>query len=759
MANVIVKFSEEGAEEVKRQTVAVSDEFEDLTKAIELSKKQLKELGEGSKEFDKLSKEIKAAESFTKSFTKEAKSASQQLGEFEDQAFLLRIEMDKLEKQGLKDTKAYKALSKQFKIATDEAARLEDVIADVKTEIQASASDTAKLDAAIRGLQLGVNVFGALQAGVSLFAGENEQLEKALIKLNGVMLLSNSLQEISAELSRKDSVATKGLAVAKRLYAVATGGATKATKLFKLALISTGIGAFVVALGIVVANFGKIKEAITNVFPGIEKFANKIRNLTFAVTDFFRITNKEKREATKIENDRAKALKAENEKIEAGLALLEETGTKLEVYNARKRLIENQIKLLSLNTKAEEENATEILKLSNDLKILKIRYDESTTAIDLNTSSLSKNTQEVSKAFSAFDELNEKISEAKKDLQELINAGAVDDITLPLAAEIVEAEKQLEKVQSEFDRLIALADYVAPVAVELSSTDGLEKQLKDAIENTDLKTFTLYYFDRILKGKPSPFEQFFNLEGIEFKEIEGIMEGIGAIAKKIQGINTQVTESIVSIAEAGNQRQLNSLQNRLDKGLISEKQYEREVRKLKNEQAKRDKRAAVAQAAINIPIAISNAFSQTKGGLPAQIIASIIAGITATANLAAVIAKPVPKFYKGIIDIPLGNNPKGRDTIPAMLHEGESVMTAKETKEHKPLFTAIRNGKVNDFYQNKAMQIIASNRSFSNNDNKELKEIKMQLAWINTRLKEGNIDRRLGNSDLLAEFKTKKVRT
>ena len=761
MADVIVKFSAEGAEEVKRQTVAVSDEFEELANAIDLSKERLKGLATGSKEFDKLSKEIKAAELSANTFAGTGKKVTTQIRDMKDQAVQLRLKMLELEKQGLKGTAAYKTLETQFKKTKNEASALEDSIGDISNEIKASASDTEKLDRTIRGLQLGVNVFGALQAGVSLFAGENEKLEKALVKLNGVMLLSNSLQQISTELARKDSVATKGLAIAKKLYTVATSGSTKATRLFKIALASTGVGLLVIALAVLIANFGKVKDAILNTFPGLENFGKKIRNLTLAVTDFFGITNKEKREANAESKAYVKALERENAEIEAGLSLLEKTGSALDVYNARKKLIENQIALLKANTKAEEDNSIELLKLNNDLKLLKINYDESTASIDKNSNSLSNNAKEVSKAFSAFDDLKDKISEAKKDLEELINAGANDDITLPLALEIVEGEKQLTKVEEDFNRLIDLADYIVPINVELNpkSTPSFVGQLGDVIENTPLKLDALdVEFGDNSKIKEN-LKSFFNLDGIELTGIDGIMAGIGAVTSEIQNITASVTDSIAAIAEAGNQRQLNSLQNRLDKGLISEKQYEREVAKIKNQQAKRDKAAAVAQAALNVGISISNAFAQTKGGLPAQIAASIIAAITSAANLAAVIAKPVPKFYKGIIDIPLNGNPRGRDTIPAMLHQGESVMTAKETKEHKPLFTAIRKGKVNDFYQNKAMQIIAMNRHLISNDKKELQDIKMELSWINARLKEANIDRRIGSSDLLNEFKAKKVRT
>ena len=120
----------------------------------------------------------------------------------------------------------------------------------------------------------------------------------------------------------------------------------------------------------------------------------------------------------------------------------------------------------------------------------------------------------------------------------------------------------------------------------------------------------------------------------------------------------------------------------------SDKKFKDESDRLKRQQAQADKELALFNIALNTATAVT----KQTGGLPltAPLIAYAIA--EGVLQAAIVAARPMPAFYKGVIDLPLGNNKRGRDTIPAMLHEGESVMTADETKRFKPILLAMRSG-------------------------------------------------------------------
>jgi len=65
--------------------------------------------------------------------------------------------------------------------------------------------------------------------------------------------------------------------------AVATGGATTAMKLFRLAMIATGIGAIVVAIGLLIANFDKVSAAVTKAYNWFDKLGPKIKILSAVI--------------------------------------------------------------------------------------------------------------------------------------------------------------------------------------------------------------------------------------------------------------------------------------------------------------------------------------------------------------------------------------------------------------------------------------------------------------------------------------------
>lgn len=120
--------------------------------------------------------------------------------------------------------------------------------------------------------------FSAGQAAMQLFGIESEGLEKTMVKLQAGIALVQGLEGLEG--MRDDLVALKASfsgpikAVGdfiKGLFAkkaamqadtVATQAATAATHGFRTALIATGIGAIVVALGALVANWDKVKKAI-----------------------------------------------------------------------------------------------------------------------------------------------------------------------------------------------------------------------------------------------------------------------------------------------------------------------------------------------------------------------------------------------------------------------------------------------------------------------------------------------------------------
>lgn len=91
---------------------------------------------------------------------------------------------------------------------------------------------------------------------------------------------------------------------------------------------------------------------------------------------------------------------------------------------------------------------------------------------------------------------------------------------------------------------------------------------------------------------------------------------------------------------------------------------------------------------------------------PAGIIAAVAAGLSLLATFASIRAKAKAaaaadpaSFHKGTKYVQLGANPKGRDTVPAYLDEGEAVVSAKNRKKFEPLVDAIVEGDQNKVYE------------------------------------------------------------
>jgi len=156
---------------------------------------------------------------------------------------------------------------------------------------------------------------------------------------------------------------------------------------------------------------------------------------------------------------------------------------------------------------------------------------------------------------------------------------------------------------------------------------------------------------------------------------------------------TRLWDGISVFFKSQEEGKLALLQSRLDDGLISEKQYNAEVKKIQKEQAKRDKLLAVFNVLADTPAAIVQGLSQ--GGPAGAVLAAGIAAV----QLATALALDIPQFKKGVIDFQ-GKGTETSDSNLVMISKGESVMTAKETRRFKPVLEAIRKDKFDEYVMN-----------------------------------------------------------
>lgn len=142
------------------------------------------------------------------------------------------------------------------------AAKLEDKIGDVRQRVRNLASDTKNLDAFV-SIATGIaGGFAVAQGAAALFGKENKKLQETLLKVQASLAILNGLQQVQATLMNESAARTFIVTNAQKAYTFVTQGATLATRAFNAALIATGAGAVLAALGLIIAYWNDIKEAI-----------------------------------------------------------------------------------------------------------------------------------------------------------------------------------------------------------------------------------------------------------------------------------------------------------------------------------------------------------------------------------------------------------------------------------------------------------------------------------------------------------------
>jgi len=191
-------------------------------------------------------------------------------------------------------------------------------------------------------------------------------------------------------------------------------------------------------------------------------------------------------------------------------------------------------------------------------------------------------------------------------------------------------------------------------------------------------------------------------DGIEPPDPKKLIEQIGQVI-------TGVSDSVFSVLNAQVQAYISGLDKAIDKSKSAldeiransedynarQLEIEKErLEKLEAERARaveREKTLAQVQLAINAAVAISKAAAEGGAAAPVTIaltLASLIAGL-AQARVAAGNA-----FFKGVEYLERGNNKSGRDTIPAMLNEGERVITTDTNDRYWDVLTAVHNNRI-----------------------------------------------------------------
>lgn len=274
----------------------------------------------------------------------------------------LKAELRKAQAEVAAMTDKFGATSKEAIEAAKRAAQLKDAIGDAKALTDAFNPD-AKFKALSNSLSGVAGGFAAVQGALGLLGQEGEDVQKTLVKVQSALALSQGLQTVGESI---DSF--------KQLSAVVKNTVGGAFKSLKSAIISTGIGALVVAVGLLIANFDEVKKVVLKLFPGLEKLGSFVTNLVNKFTDFVGITSQAERNLDALE----KKTKRGNEEIQNRIKVLQaQGGQEKEVYQLSKKLADDELNFLREKLKTKGKLSEEELKQFRDLQNQKLVLDAS----------------------------------------------------------------------------------------------------------------------------------------------------------------------------------------------------------------------------------------------------------------------------------------------------------------------------------------------------------------------------------------------
>lgn len=184
----------------------------------------------------------------------------------------VREELALLEANGQRGTEAFKKLQQ-------EAGRLTDAIGDATTQARIFSHDNRGLQGMISGLSGVVGAFSVAQGAVALFAGENEDLQKVMLKVQSLMSITIGLQQVANTINKDSAFMLTTVAKAKELLAAATnkltialGGSTIAAK----ALMATLTLGLPVAITVIIAALSKLQSKQAEAKKAQEEFNKKV---------------------------------------------------------------------------------------------------------------------------------------------------------------------------------------------------------------------------------------------------------------------------------------------------------------------------------------------------------------------------------------------------------------------------------------------------------------------------------------------------
>jgi len=208
-----------------------------------------------------VSAELKAEKDALKFLESQVQATEKAHVSFRTQLRNAREELIAMEQAGLRGTDAYNALQQKV-------GELKDAMDDAQQQASVLANDEKGFQGVVSALSGVTGAMSAAQGAVGLFAGENENLNKIMLKVQSLMAITIGLQQVAQTLNKDSYFSVVLLAKGKTMLAAATTGLASALGISTvaaqalMATLTLGLSVAITAVAVLITKFiGKSNEA------------------------------------------------------------------------------------------------------------------------------------------------------------------------------------------------------------------------------------------------------------------------------------------------------------------------------------------------------------------------------------------------------------------------------------------------------------------------------------------------------------------
>lgn len=463
-----------GAHEAQaKKVVSVYNKLSEASKAgVILDESDVEDLTQG---FSKLADEIGLTDRQLEVLTGNMEQISGELSKFIDNSGFeaLASGADKTTKKFTSAKSELRALTNlinsgqlegiELETAIRRAAELTDEIGDTRAQIAQLASDTRSLDLMVESVSALGAGFQIAEGAAALFGDESEDMQKALVKLNAIMALSQGLQQAMEIATTRGGIASKIAAGAQAIYATAVGASTGVMKAFRVAMLATGVGALIVGIGLLITNFDKVKKSLSETFPFFERLGSVASGVIDGVVAGFKTLSSV---VSKIFSGDFSGAYQEAKSLGSNIAKAYNQGVEEgDVEAANKALaksitatVENQKRRLAiLEAGGKESFALQKTILSNELKALELAGAEKKEILDKQLELDVLVAQKQKEIYEKAKQIREKaVSDFAKIKEDLFKLSSEFKLITPKEQFDFVKEKQIENIKKAKADLIAL---------------------------------------------------------------------------------------------------------------------------------------------------------------------------------------------------------------------------------------------------------------------------------------------------------------